>query len=89
MSPSDKGMLALLIATFLAAGILWLWRRRKHRVSILWKSGRITRHRTTGVVVSTNRLTGSIIAVQSDWLWPRIVDCDVEHIAAVMKGRVR
>jgi hypothetical protein len=63
--------------------------RRKHRVAILWASGTITRHRTTGLTVTTQAATGKITGLSADYLWPKIMGIDVEQVVAVFKGRVR
>jgi hypothetical protein len=62
--------------------------RRKHRVSILWKSGKITRHRTVGLNVTTSRVDGAITNIESEWVSPRIVGFDITHVSAVIMGWV-
>lgn len=63
--------------------------RGTHRIAILWKNGRITRHRTTGLIVRSDRITGAIIGLESEHLTPQLVGIDVGQVAAVIRGRVR
>ena len=60
-----------------------------HWVSILWKSGTITHHKTTGVTIERNRYDDRMTNVQSDKMVPTIVNCTPTDIVAVFTGKVR
>lgn len=61
--------------------------RRKHTISILWKSGHTTRHLTTNLTV-TRAVGGTITKLEWDYLHPPITSCDPTQVVAVVRGRV-